>query len=128
MVSSPCLQTYTDKMYHPLTALFQSSVHSRWNMTYSVLPSNHVTISVTVFACCLNGSLHFFSEHILVRTSLPRCLCKIDACPPPLCLLLPSYQTYLRCLSPIFVLAFLCFFSRLPFLALLSSLDHDRGE
>ena len=22
--------------------------------------------------------------------SLPRCLCKIDACPPPFCLLLPS--------------------------------------
>ena len=37
----------------------------------------------------------FFSEHILVRTSLPRCLCEIDASPPPLCLLLSSYQTYL---------------------------------
>ena len=65
-----------------------------------------------------------FSEHIFVRTSLPRCLCEIDVCPPPLCLLLPSYQTYQWCLSPIFVLAFLCFFSRLPFLALSSSLNH----
>ena len=44
------------------------------------------------------------------------CLCEIDACPPPLCLLLPLYQTYLWCLSPIFVLAFFGFFSR-PFLA-----------
>ena len=70
------------------------------------------------------GNVGFFSGHILVRTSLPRCLCEIDACPPPLCLLLPSYQMYLWCLSPIFVLAFLGFFSRLPFLALLSSLNH----
>ena len=43
----------------------------------------------------------FFSEHIIVRTSLPRCVCQIDACPPPLCLLLSSYQTHLGCLSPI---------------------------
>ena len=34
------------------------------------------------------------SMSILVRTSLPRCLCENDACPPPLCLQLPSYQTY----------------------------------
>ena len=69
----------------------------------------------------------FFLDHILVRTSLLRCLCKIDACPPPLCLLLPSHQTYLWCLPSIFVLAFLGFFSRLPFLALLSSLNHLYG-
>ena len=37
----------------------------------------------------------FFSEPILVRTSLPICLCESDAGPPPLCLLLPSYETYL---------------------------------
>ena len=66
----------------------------------------------------------FFSEHIIVRTSLPRCVCQIDACPPPLCLLLSSYQTHLGCLSPIFVLGFICFFSWLQFLALLSSLNH----
>ena len=41
--------------------------------------------------------------------SLPRCLCKIDACPTPLCLLLL-----------IFVLGFLCFCFRLSFLAFLS--------
>ena len=52
------------------------------------------------------------SLHILVRTSLPRCICEIDAGPPPLCLPLSSYRTCLICLSPIFVVAFLCFFSR----------------
>ena len=31
---------------------------------------------------------------------------------------------YMRCLSPIFLLAFLCSFSLLPFLALLDSLNH----
>ena len=45
----------------------------------------------------------------------------VAACSSPLYLLLPSYQTYLWCLSPIRVLAFLCLFSLLPFLALLSS-------
>ena len=64
----------------------------------------------------------FFSEHILVRTSLSRCLYEIDAGPPPLCLLLSSYQTYPWYLCPVFVLAFLGFFSRVPFFALLSSL------
>ena len=66
----------------------------------------------------------FFSEHIIVRTSLPIMSLQIDACPPPLCLLLSSYQTHLGCLSPIFVLGFICFFSLLQFLALLSSLNH----
>ena len=60
-----------------------------------------------------------FSEHILVRTSLPRCVCEIDAGPPPLCC---RHRTKcMWCLSPIF---FLGFFSRLPFLALLSSVTH----
>ena len=36
----------------------------------------------------------FFSEHILFRTSLPKCLYEIDACPTLLCLLLPSYRIY----------------------------------
>ena len=35
------------------------------------------------------------SQHILVRTSMPRCLCEIDAGPPPLCLPLSSYRTCL---------------------------------
>ena len=66
-------------------------------------------------------SVHvFFGEHILFRTSLPKCLCEIDACPLPLCLLLLSYQMYLWCLSLILVLTFLGFFSLLPFLVLLS--------
>ena len=43
-----------------------------------------------------------FSEHILVRTSLPRCVCEIDAGPPPLCLLLSSYQMYVMSFSHLF--------------------------
>ena len=50
------------------------------------------------------GKCHFFWERVLFRTSLPKCLCEIDACPTPLCLLLPSYQTY-----PIFVSVFLSY-------------------
>ena len=45
------------------------------------------------------SSFLLFLEHILVRTSLPRCLCEIDACPPPLYLMLPSYQTYVSVMS-----------------------------
>ena len=30
----------------------------------------------------------YYEKHILVRTSLPRCPCEIDACPPPLFVLL----------------------------------------
>ena len=62
----------------------------------------------------------------VVRTSLPRCLCKTGACPPTLCLLLSSYEPYVMYFSH-FVLGFLCFFSRQPFFALLSSRKH-RGE
>ena len=44
----------------------------------------------------------YFGNHILFGTSLSRCPCGIDACPPPHCLLLPSYQicdVYLSWLS-----------------------------
>ena len=36
----------------------------------------------------------------IFRTSLPRCLCEIDACHPSLCLLMPSYQ---KCLCDVFL-------------------------
>ena len=54
----------------------------------------------------------FFSEHILFRTSLPKCLYEIDACPTLICLLLLSYRIDL--LS--FFLPFLSwlFFAPLP--------------
>ena len=43
----------------------------------------------------LAGQSMSSSESILFRTSLPKSLCEIDACPPPLCLLLLLYQMYL---------------------------------
>ena len=48
-----------------------------------------------------------------------------NRCMSLFCLLLPSYRIYqFSCLSPIFVLAFLWFFSLLPFFAFLSSQNH----
>ena len=35
------------------------------------------------------------SSQSIFRMSLSRCLCEIDACHPPLCLLMPSYLKYL---------------------------------
>ena len=49
--------------------------------------SHYFNVSSFVFSLSL-------SEHILVRTSLPRCHCETVSGPLPLCLPLSSYRTY----------------------------------
>ena len=92
------------------------------NITGSLYISTALeTNSTTIYIHNITGTL--FRE--LFRTSLPKCLCEIDACPPPLHLLY-CHRTEYICYVSVLSLSWLssASFSLLPFLALLSSLNH----